>query len=112
MLKEILLNDCWKVIMKNILITIVLGFGLSSAPVTLPDVAGGGFTNSALATSHHDVCKGQKETRIWKFAASNSKGEKVIFSPYKCENVCTQMRANEAGKLKWVVIGTCEDGSS
>ena len=110
MLKEILLNDCWKVIMKNILIAIVLGFGFSSAPVTLPDVAGGGFTNSALAQGH-DVCKGQKETYNWKFAASNSKGEKVIFGPYKCKNVCTQMRANEAGKVKWVVIGACESSS-
>ncbi len=110
MLKEILLNDCWKVIMKNIFIAIVLGFGLSSAPVTLPDGVGDGFSSTALAQGY-DICKGQKITYNWVFSASNSKGEKVIFGPYKCKNVCTQMRANEAGKVKWVVIGACESSS-
>ena len=93
--------------MKNFFIAVALGFGLSSAPVALPGILGGNFSNSARAQGY-DICQGQKITKDWKFDATDSKGKKTIFGPYKCKNLCTLARNSEAGKLKWVVIRACE----
>ena len=83
--------------MRKFFVAVVLVFGLSSAPVALPGVLGGNFSNLAQAQGY-DICKGQKITKDWRFAAADSKGKKTVFGPYKCKNLCTLARNSEAGK--------------
>lgn len=90
--------------MKTFILILVLGLASTSI-----------FANQRSQPIQHlylaqiDICAGQTKSNNWRFAAADSSGNRLVFGPYSCNNACTRARNTEAGKLKWIVIGECED---